>query len=677
MRGLKWRRIKRWQKVLAIFLVIFVTFGLTMGRNVFASLFGNSNVGVNSSTINLDAGLVGRWKFDGNAKDATPNSNNCTATGSVTAATDRQGQSNKAYSFNGSSYYTCGTTNLPAIDAPQSASAWFNTSSVGSFMNLVVLNRSNNAANQLVLNSSGHVAMTRWSGGVSVAGTASISNGDWHLATYTFDGTTAKVYLDGQLDNSATPTLQTGAPTNLYMGTYGGGEYFNGSMDDARVYNRSLSADEVQALYDQYDAGLQVGSSQTDLLGWWKMDGNAKDATPYGNDGTVSGATLTTDRFGHANSAYNFVQASSQKITVSTSQTVNGSFSIGAWVKPSDTGSNRGIAGSRGGSLFDMKLDGGTTIHGDIGDGSSWLTTSADASFSYSAGEWIHVMYVVTPSGYTIYANGNQVGANSFSGTPLLYNSSNDLTIGAVGPSSGEYFNGSIDDVRIYGRAITPEEVDAIYNSSQVVATSINQNLVGQWDFSGNGHDNTPYSHNATVNGATLTTDRKGYANDAYSFNGSTDYLSTSLPTTSTASVALSAWFKTNDYTQDRQVIVYNGNGGGSGYGVTVNNESQNTGEIRVLYGGITWFNTGVTVTDTNWHHIVLNVMSDSHPVVYLDGTQIYSGGTSTPNAPSGNMGIGTDFSGTGTPFFDGSIDDVRVWSRVLTAVEVRQLYGQ
>src|SRR5674476_1530340 len=45
---------------------------------------------------------------------------------------------------------------------------------------------------------------------------------------------------------------------------------------------------------------------QKGLVGWWKMNGNTKDATPYANNGTNNGATLTTDRKGVANGAYSF-----------------------------------------------------------------------------------------------------------------------------------------------------------------------------------------------------------------------------------------------------------------------------------------------------------------------------------------------------------------------------------
>src|SRR5437879_486822 len=88
-----------------------------------------------------------------------------------------------------------------------------------------------------------------------------------------------------------------------------------------------------------------------------------------------------------------------------------------------------------------------------IGTGSAWLMTSADAPLSYTPGAWNHVAYVVTPTGYTIYANGAAVGSGSFAATsPLLYGAGHTLMLGATG-YSGEFLTGVLDEVRISNTA--------------------------------------------------------------------------------------------------------------------------------------------------------------------------------------------------------------------------------
>jgi len=76
-------------------------------------------------------------------------------------------------------------------------------------------------------------------------------------------------------------------------------------------------------------------SLQKSLVGWWKMDGNAKDSSSGNNHGTVIGATLTTDRKGEANSAYSF-NGTTDHISVSSSAVLNptGAVTVEFWVRP-------------------------------------------------------------------------------------------------------------------------------------------------------------------------------------------------------------------------------------------------------------------------------------------------------------------------------------------------------
>jgi len=82
--------------------------------------------------------------------------------------------------------------------------------------------------------------------------------GAWHHYVYTYDGSpgtqgTHKLYIDGVLVNSnATIAPQTASPTTLEFGRWAGNsEYFGGSLDDVRIYNRALTAAEVQTLSTQ------------------------------------------------------------------------------------------------------------------------------------------------------------------------------------------------------------------------------------------------------------------------------------------------------------------------------------------------------------------------------------------------------------------------------------------
>ena len=146
--------------------------------------------------------------------------------------------------------------------------------------------------------------------------------------------------------------------------------------------------------------------------------------------------------------------------------TLSGTFTVSAWVYSKDATTEMCFIGSRtsfAGCDFKIKL--GTTIHADIGDGSNWVTTSADGSFTYAINTWYHIVYVVTPTDYTIYANGVNVGSGSYaSATPLLWDSSHTLNIGQNG-TGNEFFNGLIDQILIYDRELSAYEVFALYSN--------------------------------------------------------------------------------------------------------------------------------------------------------------------------------------------------------------------
>ena len=186
---------------------------------------------------------------------------------------------------------------------------------------------------------------------------------------------------------------------------------------------------------------------------------------------------------------------------------VTGTFSVEALVKVLDT-NIRDIVGTRSPTdySFDIKFKDGNTIHGDIGSGSGWITNVADASFDYKLDTWYDVVYMVTPTGYTIYVNGNQVGSGSYTeDTPVFSDANHEIAIGNSAVTGGEYFYGDIALVRTYNRALTQSEINQNFTNG-FEATSITNGLVLElihstidevnslWDDnSGNGNNGTIY----------------------------------------------------------------------------------------------------------------------------------------------------------------------------------------
>jgi trimeric autotransporter adhesin len=216
---------------------------------------------------------------------------------------------------------------------------------------------------------------------------------------------------------------------------------------------------------------------------------------------------------------------------------------------------------------------------------------------------------------------------------------------------------------------------------TSTTTTDITNGLVGWWKF--NGDATASVGVGGTVNGATLTTGETGKPNSAYSFNGSSQYIS--VPSTfglGSTNITMSLWVK-NVATPNSGDFIKIGNNsdgtGGYGYGVGIGAttfDNSNPGNNLIgLFEVYRWIPTSQTVT-LGWHYIVMMIDGSGVPSLYEDGALVgtYSGTNS--GAPTGGMtyigaGMGTSL----YRFFNGAIDDVRIYNRTLTPQEINTLY--
>jgi Tol biopolymer transport system component len=151
-------------------------------------------------------------------------------------------------------------------------------------------------------------------------------------------------------------------------------------------------------------------------------------------------------------------------VLVPFTHSVTGNFTVECWARPADMTSAISMLGSRSPSddSFDMKFW-PAGIHGDIGNGTKWLTTNADAPMTLTPGRWYHVAYVVSPFGYNIYVNGVRQIFGEFTGQPVLCDGSHHLIIGNYQLNGNEAFKGDLDDVRVWNTARTVVQIQTDY----------------------------------------------------------------------------------------------------------------------------------------------------------------------------------------------------------------------
>ncbi|MFA5130374.1 MAG: DUF2341 domain-containing protein [Patescibacteria group bacterium] len=240
------------------------------------------------------------------------------------------------------------------------------------------------------------------------------------------------------------------------------------------VASLSHSADTVMYMY----YGNSGASDQQDHAGgtwdanfqgvWHAQDASSNtivDSTAHADTGIkygLAGPVETTGKIGRAQS-YN---GNDDYIGIHPSGSLSGSFTVSAWASVLDE-NDRTVIGTRndGDLSFDFKFQGQEFLHGDIGDGTDWITTNADAPFAYTFDTWHQLVYAVTSTGYAIYLDGSEAASGSYdASTPLLFDADHNLFVGQVGYDE-EWFYGAIDEVRISDIARSPDWIKTEYNN--------------------------------------------------------------------------------------------------------------------------------------------------------------------------------------------------------------------
>lgn len=215
------------------------------------------------------------------------------------------------------------------------------------------------------------------------------------------------------------------------------------------------------------------------LMAWYSFTGNANDSSGNGNNGTVTGASLTTDRFGHANSAYLF-NGTSDYIYIAPSSTLAlpKEVSISAWIKCFDYSASpaqifwHGDLASAHDPYMLYIISGDVNFRRDVGSG----TTINQIGFSTSVIDTslFHMVtgtFSLADDSMKIYFDGNLINCAYLPGTtsyaaPTYWN-----MIGAVN-YGGQYFTGIIDDVGAWDRRLADCEISKLFFATTTLITA-------------------------------------------------------------------------------------------------------------------------------------------------------------------------------------------------------------
>jgi hypothetical protein len=732
-----------------------------------------------SSTVpgSVTSGLVGWWTMDGTdmlngaALDKSGNGNSAALVNIATSTFYRAGKIGQAFNFDGVNDYLLvpSSSSLPA-EQPMSISVWVKPDNATAGFVLASRPFSGNGWN--ITYAFGNRLMFQHDGVGDLSARTTFNFGafsttQWTHLVVTWDGTTdathVLIYKNGVIQahdtdtNGSSMTSTSGQP--LYITSdQGGGGFFKGSMDDFRMYDRVLSTTEISQIYAAGLAtGKQAASPQVTgttscstglscgLVGYWTFDG--KD-TPW----TSATAATTLDKSGSGNTgtltSMNQSKAPVQgKIgqglkfdgvddTVSIAHNASikptAAISINFWFNPSNVNSSavQTILSTTQSGGYSVALN-GTSASGtcnansfcffvNVG-GTYYITNYAKSNFKNNT--WY--LFTGTYDGNTnrMYINGQQIDTVSQSGT-INYTSNTPVCLASEPNASacidGNYFNGLMDDVRVYNRALSAVEVRQLYNlgatskqavSPVVTSTScsygLSCGLLGYWTFDGkdvnwstglasdkSGNLNT----GSMLNMSTTSSPIPGKSGQGLKFDGANDAINagstsslTDIQNQGGGGMTVAFWINP-DSNSTKYILAKGGANNGSGTWSIL--KASNTNPARLSFnkegGTDASKNYNSLLVSGVWQHIVLTwdgTMAVSTGVLVYRNGVLVSNVTGTDgasaNSDSGNALCMGNLSTIGSAncatsgSADMKLDDVMIYNRVLSAAEVRQLYNR
>ena len=464
----------------------------------------------------------------------------------------------------------------------------------------------------------------------------------WYHVVITSKSGYNAIYINNSLVMSNTSTMRPNYVSSSYNIPYIGvfktanTQFFYGNIDSLTTWNKAISQDEVTQLYNlgtgtQYPFSGQTLPSTNNQLG-------------VDNGSLMNGASLSTGKIGQAftfDGVNDYVSLPNNSLNLTT-------FSISAWVNPSNTVGSRTILNS---ANYVSALDYGWKFRIIDGQLSLQIFSTGGLINEYKGGgistnTWTHVSATRINGSTKLYINGSLVGSqtsgsinNNPNFTTTTYCSIGSLT-SAVSPIS--FFIGSIDSINVWQKELTQSEITELYNSGngkQITTTPIVQNgLVlnldasrsssypnagTTWvDISGSGNNGT------LVNGPIFGTANGG----GITFDGVNDRITLQNTNISaTGNWTISTWFNLSalnlDLVNGAPAVLYSQYAPTPGNGrflLMVRNDGIITNKFQLFLGSGTGYSnqpiTGTTTVQINTTYNLVAIRNGSVFSLYLNG---------------------------------------------------------
>ncbi|HEX5218115.1 MAG TPA: LamG-like jellyroll fold domain-containing protein [Verrucomicrobiae bacterium] len=623
---------------------------------------------------------------------------------------------------------------------------------------------------------------------VSIHSTTLISTGVWYHVAAVRGSNFMQIYVNGVLERQTNVTFaQNYGSLPLYFGTSGQASWdrrFKGDLDEVALYDRALSSNEIAAVFAAGAAGKCKGPAActpvpAEIAGWWPGEGNGLNLVAANPAILFNGASFATGKVGQA---FSFDGVDDRVVVADEpllNITNNQDFSIEAWIRAFPSFTDFGVMSIAGKRYSpDLFVAIGYELYLQDGRLACQISPSGEPMNGFVAegpdlqdGKFHHVALTMnrqSSDGGKLYVDGEVVltfDPTSMTGDlsnpePLRIGNHPDLSLNC-------FFNGLIDEVAVYRRALTSTEVQSIYgagaagkclppltlvqspqsrtnledqtvvfsatvlgpspnyqwffngaplvnggritgatsNSLMIANVTMNDagnywlvatnfsgsvtsavatltvkpvicspaasGLVAWWTADGQPFDSAGTNHGSFAGEVTYSTGRVG---TAFSLDGDGDFISVGSPLAlQLQDFSIEAWVRRSSDTQ----VSFGSYGigiifgfGENGYGLYLDPN----GVPTLSKIGVNETKPSTSITDTNFHHLAVT-KSGSTVIFYVDGVPYlapaYDPGFSFSTvAAIGARGDTLDHS------FLGSIDELAVYNRPLSAAEIASIYN-
>ncbi len=431
-----------------------------------------------------------------------------------------------------------------------------------------------------------------------------------------------------------------------------------------------------------------AGASGPTLVGHWKLDdaagSTAVDSSLRGNDGTLAGDPDWTS--GYLAGALAFDQASSDRVLVpdAPSLDITDAITLTAWIKPNATGTQYVIRKAQFGSTdgYELSLSTAGKVFFRLNQQSQGDTWRIESTSSYPAdgATWMHIAATYDGVTQRLYIN----GAEEASQPASIGINTNDTDLSLGGQVDGtRVIDGIVDDVRLYSSALSAAEIAEL-------AAETRTGPIAHWMLddgtgttavdSAGGNDGTLFNWPATPTWVA------GVLNGGLSFDGSNDRVDVGTFDVAGSGLTLMGWFNADalpDTTDPRLISKASSTAEADAWwqlSILTNAGTANI-RLRAKAGGTTstLVDSSTSLNAGEWYFAVGTYDAATGEMkLYLNGIEVASQihPVAGPLSTNGSVPVALGANGSPEQFFDGVLDDLRIYDRALSASEIADRYA-